>query len=62
MIHAGLDDRDTALEYLARAADDRFNWVIWLQSDPVFARLHGHPGFVELTRRIGLADRDPGTA
>jgi len=61
MIHAGLDDRDTALEYLARAADDRFNWVIWLQSDPVFARLHGHPGFVELTRRIGLADREPGT-
>ena len=54
MIHAGLDEHEAAIKCLASAIDDRFHWVVWLQSEPVFARLHGRDGFVELTRRIGL--------
>jgi len=61
MIHAGLDEHEAAIKCLASAIDDRFHWVVWLQSEPVFARLHGRDGFVELTRRIGLPDREART-
>jgi eukaryotic-like serine/threonine-protein kinase len=61
MIHAGLDEHEAAIKCLASAIDDRFHWVVWLQSEPVFARLHGRGGFVELTRRIGLPDREART-
>jgi tetratricopeptide (TPR) repeat protein len=61
MIHAGLDEHEAAIKCLASAIDDRFHWVVWLQSEPVFARLHGRDGFVELTQRIGLPDREART-
>jgi tetratricopeptide (TPR) repeat protein len=57
MIHAGLDERDAALDALTRAVADRFNWVIWLHSDPVFEPVRDHPRFIDLTRRIGLRDQ-----
>ena len=60
MIHAGVNDRVAALECLGRAIDDRFHWVVWLRSEPVFQCLHGESGFIELTRRIGLVDREAG--
>ena len=55
MIHVGVGDHDEALASLTSAVDDRFNWVVWLQTEPLFKALHGDPRFVELTRRMGLA-------
>lgn len=54
MVHTGLGNHDEALTHLVTAVDDRFNWVVWLHTEPMFDALHGHPRFIELTRRMGL--------
>lgn len=57
MVYAGLADNDQALAWLERAVDERFNWVVWLQTEPVFARLRSDSRFIRLARRVGLIDR-----
>jgi hypothetical protein len=55
MIHAGVGRHDEAIACLTAAADDRFNWVVWLRTEPMFSALHDDPRFGALVRRIGLA-------
>jgi hypothetical protein len=43
------------IEWLNRAADERSNWMIFLNVDPVFDPLRAEPEFQRLVRRIGLA-------
>jgi serine/threonine-protein kinase len=56
MIHAGLGDKEQALKWLESACEERYNWVVWLRTEPMFKSLRGEEKFVELARRIGLED------
>jgi DNA-binding winged helix-turn-helix (wHTH) protein/Tfp pilus assembly protein PilF len=54
-IHAGLGDRDAALNWLERAYEERCGWLAWwLKLDPKFDALHGDVRFQSLLTRIGL--------
>jgi serine/threonine-protein kinase len=54
MIHAGLGDKEQALKWLESACEERYNWVVWLRTEPMFRSLRGEEKFTELARRIGL--------
>ncbi|MGE0132981.1 MAG: protein kinase [Blastocatellales bacterium] len=56
MIHAGLGAREQALKWLESACEERYNWVVWLRTEPMFESLRGQEKFVELARRIGLEE------
>jgi len=49
-----LDDRDGAIRWLERGAEERTAWVMWIHLDPDLAPLRGDPRFVALERRLGL--------
>jgi TolB-like protein len=49
-----LDDRDAAIRWLERGAEERTAWVMFIHLDPDFAPLRGDPRFVALERRLGL--------
>ena len=53
-IHAGLGDRERALDLLAHARVDRSAQLIHLGWDQRFARLHDDPRFTRLLRELGL--------
>jgi Flp pilus assembly protein TadD len=52
LIHVGLGDQDTALSWLNKAYDARFNPSILLR--PAFDPLRSNPKFRDLLHRIGL--------
>ncbi|HEU0183664.1 MAG TPA: tetratricopeptide repeat protein, partial [Blastocatellia bacterium] len=54
MIHAGLDDREQALKWLESACEERYNWVVWLGVEPMFAKLRDEARFKEMLRKIGI--------
>jgi TolB-like protein/Tfp pilus assembly protein PilF len=54
MVHAGLGNKDQALKWLESACEERYNWVIWLRSEPMFKSLRGEAKFLELVRMIGF--------
>jgi len=49
-----LGDRDGAMRWLERGADERTVWVTQIQSWPWFEPLRGDPRFEALKRRLGL--------
>ncbi len=54
IIYAGLDDRKLALDWLEKSRAERFNWLPFLQVDPVFKNLRADERFVELSKSLGL--------
>jgi serine/threonine-protein kinase len=54
MIHAGLDDREQALKWLESACEERYNWMVWLGVEPMFANLRESAEFAAMLRKIGL--------
>jgi tetratricopeptide (TPR) repeat protein len=54
VVHAGLGDREAALQWLEKAAEERVPDVLVLRLDPRLAELEGEPRFEALARRIGL--------
>jgi tetratricopeptide (TPR) repeat protein len=54
VIYAGLDDRKLALDWLERSHEERFNWLPFIQIDPVFKNLRSEARFVELSKTLGL--------
>ena len=54
MIYAGLGDNAQALRWLESAIEERYNWVVWLRTEPVFERLRGEDRFAAMLRQIGL--------
>jgi serine/threonine protein kinase/Flp pilus assembly protein TadD len=54
IIYAGLDDRKLALDWLEKSRAERFNWLPFLQVDPVFKNLRQEERFVELSKSLGL--------
>jgi eukaryotic-like serine/threonine-protein kinase len=54
LIHAGLVNKDEALKWLEGACEERYNWVVWLRTEPMLDSLRGEERFGELLERIGL--------
>jgi len=52
--YSGLGNRVAALKWLRSAIDDRCDLVPTLNTNPLFAQLHGDSRFNEMLRRIGL--------
>ncbi|MBC7931207.1 MAG: tetratricopeptide repeat protein, partial [Rubrivivax sp.] len=55
LAHLGLGENDTALEHLARAADERSGFLAYLRVEPMFDPLRSDPRFKELEARVGRA-------
>jgi TolB-like protein/Tfp pilus assembly protein PilF len=54
VIHAGLGDKDRAIEWLTKGRDERFSFMIHLNRDPRLFPLRADPRFQEQLRRMGL--------
>jgi len=54
VVYAGLDNRKMALDGLEKSREERFNWLPFLQVDPVFKSLRSEERFIELARTLGL--------
>jgi eukaryotic-like serine/threonine-protein kinase len=54
MVHVGLGENDQALNWLAKAYEERFNRLAYLRREPVWDPLRSDPRFVDLLRRINL--------
>jgi TolB-like protein/Flp pilus assembly protein TadD len=54
IIHAGLGEKDAALDWLVKAYHNRDVWLVWLKVNPRFDTLRAEPRFTDLLRRIGL--------
>ena len=53
VVYAGLDERKLALDWLYKSRDERFNWLPFIEVDPVFKNLREEPRFVELVKNLG---------
>jgi TolB-like protein/Tfp pilus assembly protein PilF len=54
LIHCGLRDREQTLQRLQEAFDERFSWMIWLKSEPMFDWLRADAHFQELLQGMRL--------
>lgn len=50
-----LGDNNQALDWLLKAADERYSMVVFTKVDPRFDGLHSHPRFAELLHRLSLS-------
>ena len=55
LIYTGMGEKDRAFEWLDKAYDERYPWLIHLRVDPRFDTLHSDPRFADLVRRVGLS-------
>ncbi len=55
LIHCGLHDREQTLHWLEQAFEERYSWMVWLKSDPMFDWLRDEPRFQELLRGMRLS-------
>lgn len=55
VILAGLGEKDTALEWLNKAYEDRSFWLTWIKNDPRLDGLRLDPRFTDLLRRMKIA-------
>jgi hypothetical protein len=53
-IHMGLGQRDAALEWIERAADERLAGYYMPSVDPIYDSVRSHPRFQALLRRMNL--------
>jgi adenylate cyclase len=54
-VYTGLGELDRAMDYLERAFEERAGSVYGIKGSFLFTRLHGHPRFTELLRKMNLA-------
>ena len=54
VVYAGLDERKLALDWLEKSQQERFNWLPFIQIDPVFKNLRSEARFLELSKNLGL--------
>jgi eukaryotic-like serine/threonine-protein kinase len=55
LVHAGLGNINDAIARLGEACDERYPWVVWMKTEPMFDSLRGEEQFGRLVRRIGLS-------
>lgn len=56
-VHTGLGEKAQALEWLAKACDERSRFVVFFTTWPIYDSLRGEPGWGELVERVGLGRR-----
>ena len=54
LVHTGLGDRDQALAWLEKAYDERSDYMVYLNREPMLDGLRSDPRFAALVRRVGL--------
>jgi len=54
MVHAGLGEKEKALDRLDKAYEDRGNWLAYVRLQPEFESLHSEPRFQDLLRRMNF--------
>jgi len=54
IIHAALDEKPEAFEYLEKSYAAREEALVWLKVDPRLDTLRTDPRFIALQRRVGL--------
>ncbi len=52
LIEAGLGDKEAALMWLRKAAEERSHWMVWIRLDPRFNAIRGDPRFQELVAKV----------
>lgn len=58
VVYAQIGEKERALEWLRRAAEQRFSWIPWLHRAHELRALRGDPDFEALLREVGLR-QDP---
>jgi hypothetical protein len=53
-VYVGLDQTEDAIEWLGRAADERSNWMIFLNVDPVLDSIRDDTRFKRIVGRTGV--------
>jgi tetratricopeptide (TPR) repeat protein len=53
VVYAGMDERKLALDWLEKSREERFNWLPFINVDPVFKNLREEARFVELWKSLG---------
>ena len=53
-IHAALNEKEQAFEWLRRACDERDTFVVYLKVDPTMDNLRSDPRFARLVKDMGL--------
>jgi TolB-like protein/Tfp pilus assembly protein PilF len=53
-IYLGLEEFETALDWLKKGLEERSYWMVFLKTDPVYDPIRSHPRFAELLRITGL--------
>jgi TolB-like protein/Flp pilus assembly protein TadD len=53
--HLSIGNKDAALDWLARAVDNRSSWLIVLDAEPWWDPLRSDPRFQEIRKQIGIA-------
>jgi DNA-binding winged helix-turn-helix (wHTH) protein/tetratricopeptide (TPR) repeat protein len=54
IVHAGLGEKEAALDWLVKAYHNRDVWLVWLKVNPRFDQLRSESRFTDLMRRVGL--------
>jgi serine/threonine-protein kinase len=54
VIYTGLGEHEKALANLERAADERYNWLVFMRVEPLFDSLRSEQRFTSLVQRLGL--------
>jgi DNA-binding winged helix-turn-helix (wHTH) protein/Flp pilus assembly protein TadD len=54
IVHAGLSEKEAALDWLVKAYHNRDVWLVWLKVNPRFDQLRAESRFTDLMRRVGL--------
>ena len=54
LLHIGLGERDSALDWIERAYEERRGWLAYLRVNAIFDPLRGEPRFEALARRMNL--------
>jgi adenylate cyclase len=55
-VWVGFGDKDRAIEWMAKARDERSAWLAWANVEPRFDLLRDDPRFRELLRKVGFPE------
>ena len=55
-VHVTLGDNDTAYKWMQKGVKEQCDCLVWLKSEPWMDPFRSHPRYLELLKRVGLAD------
>jgi len=57
-VHVTLGDNDTAYKWMQKGVKEQCDCLVWLKSEPWMDSFRSHPRYLELLKRVGLADTE----